>query len=164
LDVARAVKFARRTEEMTMRSLSRLTIIALVSIPLAACGSKKKDGAAASNDKPAEGEAAAGPITSAAPALFDDFNKPGVDGMALLDKYRPGVVVTGAVTNTITEMDNSMSVWLDGGNGHHVTLGFKDNGAAASKKGVKAGDQVTAQCAVGGSDGKMMMLIDCDLK
>ena len=149
-----------------MRSLSRLTITALVVIPLAACGSKKKDGAAGASDKPAEGEpaAASGPITQAAPALFDDFNKPGQDGMALLDKYRPGVIVSGAVTNTITEMDNSMSVWLEAGNGHHVTLGFKDNGAAASKKGVKAGDQVSAQCSVGGSDGKMMMLIDCALK
>ena len=149
-----------------MRSLSRLTIIAFVSLAIAACGGKKKEGSSGSSDKPAEGDppAASGPITSAAPALFDDFNKPGQDGMALLDKYRPGVVVTGAVTNTITEMDNSMSVWLDAGNGHHVTLGFKDNGAAASKKGVKQGDQVTAQCSVGGSDGKMMMLIDCDLK
>lgn len=149
-----------------MRSFSRLTIIALVLIPLAACGNKKEGGAAAASDKPAEGESAApaGPLTMAAPALFDDFNKPGVDGMALLDKYRPGVVVSGAVTNTIAEMDNSVSVWLDGGGGHHVTLGFTDNGAAASKKGVKAGDQVTAQCKVGGSDGKMMMLIDCALK
>ncbi len=150
-----------------MRSLSRLTIIALATLSIAACGGKKKEGGSGSSDKPAEGDPAAapaGPITSAAPALFDDFNKPGQDGMALLDKYRPGVVVTGAVTNTITEMDNSMSVWLDAGNGHHVTLGFKDNGAAASKKGVKQGDQVTAQCSVGGSDGKMMMLIDCELK
>ena len=151
-----------------MRSLSRLSIVVLCLIPLAACG-KKKDGGSggsAAADKAAEGDPAApaGPVTLAAPALFDDFNKPGVDGMALLDKYRPGVVVSGTVTNTITEMDNSMSVWLDGGNGHHVTLGFKDNGAAASKKGVKAGDQVGAQCAVGGSDGKMMMLIDCELK
>lgn len=153
-----------------MRSLSRLTIVALTLVPLVACG-KKKDGDKAAADKTAEGssesgggEAAAGPVTLAAPALFDDFNKPGVDGMALLDKYRPGVVVNGAVTNTITEMDNSLTVWLDGGNGHHVSLGFKDNGAAASKKGVKAGDQVTAQCSVGGSDGKMMMLIDCALR
>ncbi|HTJ41425.1 MAG TPA: hypothetical protein VL463_04990 [Kofleriaceae bacterium] len=146
-----------------MRSLSSLTFVALISIT-AACGSKKKDGGSA--DKPAEGstDQPAGPVTLAAPALFDDFNAPGKDGMALLDKYRPGVVTSGAVTNTITEMDNSMTVWLDAGNGHHVSLGFKDNGAAASKKGVKAGDQVSAQCSVGGSDGKMMMLIDCDLK
>jgi hypothetical protein len=150
-----------------MRSLSRLTIIGLSFIAMAACGSKKKEGgAAATADKPAEGEtaAAAGPVTLAAPALFDDFNKPGVDGMALLDKYRPGVVVSGAVTNTITEMDNSVTLWLDGGAGHHVSLGFTDNGAAASKKGVKAGDQVSASCKVGGSDGKLMMLIDCAIK
>jgi hypothetical protein len=148
-----------------MRSLSRLSIVCLTLVPLVACG-KKKDGDQAATDKTAEGssEAAAGPVTLAAPALFDDFNKPGQDGMALLDKYRPGVVVSGAVTNTITEMDNSLTVWLDAGNGHHVSLGWKDNGAAASKKGVKAGDQVTAQCSVGGSDGKMMMLIDCVLK
>jgi hypothetical protein len=157
----------RRTEDMTMRSLSRLTIItlSLITVSLAACGNKK-EGGGASADKPTEGEAAAaaGPVTMAAPALFDDFNKPGVDGMALLDKYRPGVVVSGTVTNTITEMDNAVTVWLDGGGTHHVSLGFTDNGAAASKKGVKAGDQVSAQCKVGGSTDNLMMLTDCALK
>jgi hypothetical protein len=153
-------------EEMTMRSLSRLSIIALslTTISLTACGKKHEGNAAAG--KPAEGEAAAaaGPLTMAAPALFDDFNKPGVDGMALLDKYRPGVIVSGAVTNTITEMDNSVSLMLDGGGAHHVSLGFTDNGAAVSKKGVKAGDQVSAQCKVGGSTDNLMMLIECTLK
>jgi hypothetical protein len=146
-----------------MRSLSRLTIVVVTLVAFAACGNKKKEGGGAA-DKPAEGAAPSGPVTLAAPALFDDFNKPGADSMALLDKYRPGVVVSGSVTNTITEMDNSLTLWLDAGNSHHVSLGFKDQGAAASKKGIKAGDQVSAQCSVGGSDGKMMMLIDCALK
>jgi len=149
-----------------MRSLSRLTIIALSIVTMAAC-SKKKDAPASGADKPAEGgeaAAAAGPLTMQAPALFDDFNKPGADGMALLDKYRAGVVVTGTVTNTITEMDNSVSVMLDAGGTHKMSVGFTDKGAAASKKGVKAGDSLTATCKVGGSDGNLMMLIDCALK
>jgi hypothetical protein len=144
-----------------------VTLALSVLVPLAACsGDKKKEGGGSAAAKPEEGGGGdpGGPITSAAPALFDDFNKPGQDGMALLDKYKAGVVVSGTVTNTITEMDNSMSVWLDAGNGHHVTLAFKDSGAAATKKAVKAGDQVGAACQVGGSDGKMMMLIDCALK
>jgi hypothetical protein len=153
-----------------MHSYSRFFVAVALSVlvPVAACsGDKKKEGGgSAAADKPAEGGggAAAGPQSYAAPALFDDFNKPGQDGQALYEKFNAGVVVSGTVTNTITEMDNSMSVWLDAGNNHHVTLGFKDNGAAASKKGVKAGDSVSASCQVGGSDGKMMMLTDCVLK
>ena len=152
-----------------MHSYTRFFVAAALSVlvPLAACGGdkdKKKEGGSAAADKPAEGGAAAGPLTMAAPALFDDFNKPGQDGQALYEKYNAGIVVSGAVTNTITEMDNSVSLWLDAGNGHHVTLAFKDNGKAASAKGVKAGDTVSASCQVGGSDGKMMMLTDCALK
>ena len=151
-----------------MHPYTRFFVAAALSVlvPLAACGGdkdKKKEGGSAAADKPAEG-AAAGPLTMAAPALFDDFNKPGQDGQALYEKYNAGIVTSGTVTNTITEMDNSVSLWLDAGNGHHVSLGFKDNGAAAAKKGVKAGDQVSASCSVGGSDGKTMMLIDCALK
>jgi hypothetical protein len=152
-----------------MHSYSRFFVAAALSVlvPLVACSSdKKKEGAgSATSDKPAEGGGqAAGPLTMAAPALFDDFNKPNQDGQALYEKYNAGIVTSGTVTNTITEMDNSMSVWLDAGNGHHVTLAFKDNGKAASAKGVKAGDTVGASCQVGGSDGKMMMLTDCALK
>jgi hypothetical protein len=145
-----------------MRSLSRLTILALTLVPLAACG-KKKEGGGAAADKPAEG-APAGPRTMTAASLFDDFNAPGVDGMTLLERYRPGVVVSGTVTNTIGEESGALHVWLDGGGGHRVTLDFTDTGAAAKQKGVKAGDQVAAQCKVGGSDGTQMMLIECALK
>ena len=99
-----------------------------------------------------------------APALFDDYNKPGQDGLALLEKWRPGVVVTGTVTNVITEEAGNSHVWVDGGNNHKVTLDFVDQGEAAKDKGVKAGDKVTAQCSIGGSDGNMMMLIDCTMK
>jgi hypothetical protein len=147
-------------------------VLALAMVVFPACKKKDADtGAAkateakadttAAGDKPA---AAAAPAKMDAPALFDDFNKPGQDPMALLDKWKPGVLVSGTVTNTITEEAGNTTVWLDGGNNHKVTLGFKDDGKAAKDKGVKKDDKITAQCQIGGSDGNMMMLTDCELK
>ena len=45
-----------------------------------------------------------------------------------------------------------------------MSLGFTDNGKAVTDKGVKQGDKITAQCQIGGSDGNLMMLIECALK
>ncbi len=146
----------------------RTTLAVALSLTLfAGCKKKEADtGASGTADKPAESaDKPAAPKTMSAPDLFADFNKPGQDGLALLDKWKPGVIVNGTVTNTISEETGLMHVWLDGENGAHVTLDFTDQGAAAKSKGVKSGDKVTAQCAVGGSDGnKMMMLTDCTLK
>lgn len=148
-----------------MRTFARFTIIALAAAALAACGSKKKDGDKGA-DKATEGAAApaAGPLKMSAKEIFDEFNAPNFDAVAAIDKYKPGVVVTGTVTNTIAEENGFLHVWLDAGGNHHTTLDFKDQGAAAKQKGVKAGDQVTAQCSPGGTDGSQMMMIDCDLK
>ncbi len=147
-----------------------LALAALVALP--ACGGKKDEGGAAKTTeggKAVEGakeapKAAAAPAMDA-PALWTDYNAPGQDGMALMKKWENGVVVTGTVKNTITEEAGNMSVWLDGGDKHNVTLGFKDDGKAAKEKGIKKDDKVTAQCSIGGSDGNnMMMLTDCELK
>ncbi|HEX5064303.1 MAG TPA: hypothetical protein VFV99_33240 [Kofleriaceae bacterium] len=150
----------------------RTAIALALSLSLFAfAGCKKKEGgdkaapkAGETAAKPDEAKPAAGPAQMEAPALFDDYNKPGQDGLALLDKWKPGVIVTGTVTNVITEEAGNSHVWVDGGNNHKVTLDFTDQGKAAKDKGVKAGDKVTAQCSIGGSDGNMMMLTDCTLK
>jgi opacity protein-like surface antigen len=137
---------------------TRLSALALVLAVAAAAAACKKHEAAAEPPPPA-----AGPATLSAGQLFADFNRPGQDPMRLLDRYRPGVVVTGTVTNTIAEESGLLHVWLDAGTGNKVTLDFADQGAAAKGKGVKSGDQVSATCQVGGSDGRMMMLTDCAL-
>lgn len=152
--------------------------LALALSLLAFTGCKKKEEGAAADkgttaakagdtpkaaDTP-KAEAKAKPAEMDAPALFADYNKPGQDGMALLEKWRPGVIVTGTVTNVIAEESGLTHVWTDGGDNHKVTLDFTDEGKAAKDKGVKAGDKVTAQCSIGGSDGNMMMLTDCTLK
>ena len=137
---------------------TRLPVLAVVLAAAAAVAACKKHPAAA-----AAPPVAAGPQAMTAAALFDDFNRPGQDPMALLDRYRPGVVVHGTVTNTIAEESGFLHVWLDAGTGNKVTLDFTDQGAAARDKGVKAGDQVSATCHVGGSDGKRMMLTGCAL-
>lgn len=150
----------------TFSRFTRFTIFAVTLAAVAACGNKKKDGAA-SSDKPAEASdqaAPAGPLQMSAKQIFDEFNAPNFDAVAAIDKYKPGVVVTGTVTNTIAEENGFLHVWLDAGGNHHTTLDFKDQGAAAKSKGVKAGDQVTAQCSPGGTDGSQMMMIDCVLK
>lgn len=124
---------------------------------------KSAEGTAKTAGEPAK-EAAGKVIAMDAPALFADYNKPGQDGMALLEKWRAGAVVTGTVTNVIAEESGLTHVWLDGGDKHKVTLDFTDEGKAAKDKGVKAGDKVTAECQVGGSDGNMMMMTGCTLK
>lgn len=113
---------------------------------------------------PTEADKPAAPRAMSATELFADYNKPGQDALALIDKWRPGVIVSGTVERTVSEESGLEHVWLDGGGGAHVTLDFTDQGAAAKQKGVKAGDKVTAQCAVGGSDAKLMMLTDCVMK
>jgi hypothetical protein len=161
-----------------MRITLALTFAALVVAP--ACKKKDDSGAATKTTetktdttaaKPEAEKAAetavdkpANPLTMDAPALFDDYNKPNQDAMALMEKWRPGVVVTGVVTQVITEEAGNSSVWLDGGNNHKISLGFKDDGKAAKDKGVKKDDKIMAQCQIGGSDGNLMMLTDCELK
>ena len=148
-----------------MRTSMVLALALLAPLSFGAC--KKKEGSAdkaPAGDKAAAKPAGGAPPTMEAPALFDDYNKPGQDGLALLEKWRPGVIVSGTVTNVITEEAGNSHVWLDGGNKHKVTLDFTDQGKAAKDKGVKAGDKVTAQCSIGGSDGNMMMLTDCTMK
>jgi hypothetical protein len=151
------------------------TCIVLALSLVAFTGCKKKDDAAstdkAAGDKPAaaaktpEDKAVEGaPIAMDAPALFDDYNKAGQDGLALLEKWRAGTIVTGTVTQVMAEESGNATVWLDAGANHKMSLGFTDNGKAVTDKGVKQGDKVTAQCQIGGSDGNLMMLTECALK
>jgi hypothetical protein len=157
----------------------RIAIALAVSV-LAFTGCKKKEGsgdqaAPASTDKaaakpdeakPADPKPAEGgkPIAMDAPALFDDYNKPGQDGLALLEKWRPGAVVTGTVSQVMAQEGGKATLWLDAGANHKMSVDFTDGGKAATDKGVKKGDKVTALCQIGGSDGALMMLVDCELK
>ena len=157
------------------------TCIVLALSLLAFTGCKKKDDAASTDKataddkaaaaadkasaKPAEDKAVEGkPIAMDAPALFDDYNKPGQDGLALLDKWRGGTIVTGTVTQVMAEESGKATLWVDAGGNHKMSLGFTDDGKAATDKGVKKGDKITAQCQIGGSDGNLMMLVECALK
>ena len=154
--------------------------IALAVTLLAFTGCKKKE--AADQSAPAAGDKAAAktdeatkpdeakpadsgkPIAMDAPALFDDYNKPGQDGLALLEKWRPGAIVTGSVTQVMAQEGGKATVWVDAGANHRMSLDFTDSGKAVTDKGVKKGDKVSAQCQIGGSDGSLMMLVDCELK
>jgi hypothetical protein len=144
--------------------------IALALLVVPACKKKEGEGggkpaeSGKTADKPAEGakpaEGGDKPKEMSATDLFADYNKPGQDGMALLDKWRAGVIVTGDVKNVVGED----TVWLNAGEGVNLSVGFADGGKAMKEKGLKAGDKVAAKCSIGGSDGKLMMLTDCELK
>jgi len=152
-----------------MRKLTTLTLSLCCSmlLALAACGDKKDD--ATKSGKPASGgdQAAkadpkpAGPAELSAPDFFKDYQS--LHGMEVMDKYGDGVVVHGTVLRKITEMDESVALWLDAGDGNWVSLGFSDNGAAVKAKGIDKGAEVKAKCQVGGADVKYVMNIDCEL-
>ena len=150
-----------------MRIASILAIA--IALALAACGDKDKDtneGTKAdptSADTPATAaKPAAGPPTLTAPEFFADYSS--LQGMEVLDKYGDGVVVSGKVLRTIEEMDGSLVVWLDAGDGKWVSLGFADKGEAAKAQGVAKDSEVTAACKVGGAMDSYVMNIDCELK
>jgi hypothetical protein len=153
--------------------IMRIAISLSLALAVAACGDKDEENtekapaagkaqpAAAGTEQPAAAEPA-GPPALTAPEFFADYST--LQGMEVLDRYGDGVVVSGTVLRTIEEMDGSLVVWLDAGDGNWVSLGFTDKGAAAKDKGVAADSEVTAACKVGGAMDKYIMNIDCELK
>ncbi len=150
--------------------------LALALLVVPACGGKKEEGGGAAktgevkaSDKAAD-KAPEAPPAAAAPemdsvALYEDYNKPGQDGMALMKTWENGVVVTGTVTQVIGEESGKTTLWLSGGDKKRVSVDFKDDGKVAKEKGIKKDDKITAKCSIGGADGtSLMMLTDCELK
>jgi hypothetical protein len=132
-----------------------IKIIAIALVLAAGCGKDK--------DKAGEGGGGAatpsGPLEMTAAELWTDYNR--LEGVALLNKYRGGVTVTGTV-KTVGDMGGeALTVWIDVDGSKWITLDFVDKGAAMRAKGVKAGDTVTATCKVGGATDNYMMLLDC---
>ena len=149
--------------------LSSVVLSLSLALSLVACKDKKEGSEAPSKAEPAtksaepsEPAAAAGtPVKTDAKALFTEFTTPDADGMALLDKYRPGVTVTGTIKNLGKEESGTPVVMLDAGEGNTM-LGWKDDAAAAEKaKAWKVGDSITVTCQVGGAMDKLMQLTDC---
>ncbi len=135
----------------------------------AACNSKTEKTAASSATgkaatnapSPARPAKKAGPPQMSAPAFYKDYKS--LKGMAVFKKYGSGVIVSGKVKRTFKEMDGAFKVNLDAGGKNWVSLSFKDKGAAAKSKKLKAGDQAKARCKVGGAMGNYIMNIDCEL-
>lgn len=110
--------------------------------------------------KPAEAPAPAtgGPVKTEPAALFDEFTKPGVDGMALLDKYHDGATISAKVAVKGHEEDGKPILWIQLAGAKHITLDYTD---VEKAKAIKDGDTVTATCKVGGAMDNLMMLIEC---
>ena len=138
---------------------------ALLCFALIAACSKKDDKPAATSGDPAPAaaaekttEATKAPVKTTPTALFDEFTKPGVDGMALLDKYHEGATFSGKVSLKGKEEDGKPILWMELDGGRHIDLGYKD---VEKAKGVKDGDTVTVTCQIGGAMDKMMQVLDC---
>lgn len=136
---------------------------ALLCLALLACSKKADDNktAAAPADKPVETAAPAktgGPVKTTPTALFDEFTKPGVDGMALLDKYHDGATFSGKAVVKGHEEDGKPILWIELDGGRHIDVGYKD---VEKAKAVKDGDTITVTCQVGGAMDKLMQVIDC---
>lgn len=156
----------------------RTTLALTLTLVVAACGGKKDEGAGATKtgEAPAAAAKSADKVPEAPPpaakapemdsvALYEDYNKPGQDGLALMQKWENGVVVSGTVTQVIGEESGKTTLWLSGGEKKRVSLDFKDDGKAAKDKGIKKDDKITAKCSIGGADGTaLMMLLDCELR
>jgi len=137
--------------------------LALVALLVFSACSKKSDTAADNTGgtaaKPAEPAAkAGGPVKTDPKALFDEFTKPGVDGMALIDKYHDGATISGKASVKGHEEDGKPILWIMLDGNKHISLDYKD---VAKAKAIKDGDTVTATCQVGGAMDNLMMLTDC---
>jgi hypothetical protein len=137
----------------------------IISALLFSACSKKDDAKPAADNptapaaKSAEAPAAAGgPVKTTPAALFDEFTKPGVDGMALLDKYHDGATVSAKVALKGHEEDGKPILWIPLDGNKHISLDYTD---VAKAKAIKDGDTVTATCKVGGAMDNLMMLIEC---
>jgi len=158
-----------------------LMVLAALSLCLAVGCKKKDDGggdesAASGGDKSAKsdksdksdkGSGASGPKVhkyASGADLDKDFRS--VEGKAFMDKFGMDgkIHVTGKVKRTMTEMDESMKVWLDVDGKKWISLSFKDKGAKVKEAKVAKDADLTALCGIGGSTGTYIMLIDCELK
>jgi hypothetical protein len=141
-----------------------MTKMLLVSLLVfTACG-KKEDKSAAGGDKPAKATEpaaapAGGPVKTDPKALFAEFTTPGGDPMKLLDKYREGATFSGKVSVKGAEETGKPILWMELDGGKHISLDYTDVGKA---KAVKDGDTITVTCKIGGADGKLMMVNDCN--
>jgi hypothetical protein len=142
-----------------MMGPSTMKHLVLVSALLFAACSKQDKAAPAAETKTAEAPAAsAHPVKTDPQALFDEFTKPGVDGMALIDKYHDGATISAKVVVKGHEEDGKPILWIELAGGKHISLDYTD---VAKAKAIKDGDTVTATCQVGGAMDNLMMLIEC---
>jgi hypothetical protein len=140
-------------------------LVIIAALLFSACSKKDDakpaaDNTAAPAAKSAEAPAATGggPVKTTPQALFEEFTKPGVDGMALLDKYHDGATVSAKVSLKGHEEDGKPILWIPLEGNKHISLDYTD---VAKAKAIKDGDTVTATCKVGGAMDNLMMLIEC---
>jgi hypothetical protein len=108
-------------------------------------------------------EAAGTPVATNPKDLFAEFTKPDTDGMALLDKYRPGATFTAKIKSVGAEEDGTPVIMLDVDGKSMISVKFTDPAPIKAKK-PKAGDSITVTCKIGGASDNLMMVTDCVLK
>lgn len=142
-----------------MKGPSIMKHLVLISALLFSACSKKDSATPAADNKTTEAPAkSGGPVKTEPQALFDEFTRPGTDGMALLDKYHDGATISAKVVVKGHEEDGKPILWVELAGGKHISLDYTD---VEKAKGIKDGDTVTATCKVGGAMDNLMMLIEC---
>jgi hypothetical protein len=134
-----------------MRAIS--TVI-LMGFLVTACGHKKDDRSAAS-DQPA------GPSQIDVQTIWADFAG-GLQGMALSNKYHDPVTFTAVVKSVGEDMDHAPILMLDVDGKNMISIKFTDP-KVVSAKPPKAGDSLAVTCKIVGANKSLMMAIDCTL-
>lgn len=91
----------------------------------------------------------------------------GLTGPDLLARYAEGVLVTGAIDEVVEQgppegLELGLAVPGHPA-GEGIALRFADGGVRARGRAPKAGDAITVRCRVGGRQGALVYLLDCEL-
>jgi hypothetical protein len=158
-----------------------LLIVAFV-VAFAGCKKKEDNKESAKSAEPAAAAPATPPAQAAPPAggepsaagaqATKSEYKPdelwkataGVSRMDLMEKFKDGVTVTGAVKTVKDDPAGEYVLELDAGGGHTVAAEIAVPAAAREKK-LKAGDTVTVtKCMIANPTDALLPLRTCDLK
>lgn len=110
----------------------------------------------------ADKERAARAAEVTAAELHADYERR--DGADLLDRYGGLIAVRGAVAEALELGEDGLELVLDAGGTARVQVRFRDGGTAARARALRAGDEVSLRCRVGGMPEDVLFLTDCELR
>ena len=107
--------------------------------------------------------AAAVPIATSPKDMFAEWTKKDADGLALMTKYENGATFTGKLVTVGAEENGTPILFMDVDGKSRISLQFTDVEPIKAKK-LKAGDELTVTCKMGGVMDALMQVTDCTAK